>query len=169
LVAQPAHLLFTHHEHAARVAAHRDGLIALHASLSEVPGVATADAFTASLAACEFAVFRLQLLWTAPTSAARFTALYCVLVLVPVFWTRYVALEALRAYERRRYEQVVRHKLQASAETNADVKRELLRWFMPDETPSPELEVGRVDVAAVLAAARQAQQAQLILKWRARQ
>lgn len=173
LVAQPAHLLFTHHEHAALVAARRDELIAMHATLSEVPGVATSDAFTASLAACEFAVYRLQLLWSAPTSAARFTALYGILVLVPVFWTRYIALEALRAYERLRYAQVVRHKLSAGAQTNVSIRRELARWMGSTPTPT-STDTTRAQrspdpsyIASALAAPRRAQRAQLILKWRA--
>lgn len=172
LVAQPAHLLLTHHAHAAQVAARRAVLIAMHAASSEAPDVAGSDAFTASLKACEFVVYRLQLLWSSPTSAVRFTALYGMLVLVPVFWTRYVALEGLRAYERLRYEQLVRHKLRASAETDADVERELSRWITPQawspltashskRGPAPSY------VTAALAAPRQARRAQLILRWRA--
>lgn len=172
LVAQPAHLLFTHHEHSTQVAAHRAVLLAMHATVSEVPGVASADAFLASLNSCEFVVYRLQLLWSSPTNAVRFTALYGILVLVPVFWTRYVALEGLRAYERLRYGQVVRHQLQAGAETDLAVARELSRWVTPEAVPPPAASHSRPGpdpsyVAAALAAPRQARRAQLILRWRA--
>jgi hypothetical protein len=174
IVAQPAHLLFTHHAHAAQVAERRAELIALHATLSEVPGVATSDAFTASLATCEFAVYRLQLLWAAPTSAARFTALYGLLVLVPVFWTRYIALGALRAYERLRYSQVVSHKLQASTATEVQVKHELSRWITAERVTPAEAPTVRGHrgpdpnyVTSALSAPRQARRSQLILKWRA--
>lgn len=168
LVAQPAHLLFTHHEHAAQVAARRTELLAIHAAFSEIPGAATSDALTASLATCEFVVYRLQLLWASPSDAARFTALYGLLVLVPVFWTRYVALDALRAYEHLRYEQAVRRKLSTDIETARDVAAELARFgATPPRHEATNLEWDPLYIAAALNAPRRVRHTQSILKWRA--
>lgn len=171
LVAQPAHLLFTHHDHAALVAARRTELSALHALVAAVPDATSVEAFANSLAECEFAVYRLQLLWTNPTSATRFTALYGILVLVPVFWTRYIALDALRAYEALRYAQVVRRKHDAREATRRDIHEVLTPWpsYAPHaadnmtDTRSPNAGEG---ARAVLTAPRRAKRSQLILKWR---
>lgn len=171
LVAQPAHLLFTHHDHAALVATRRDELSALHALVAGVPGATSVAAFVNSLADCEFAVYRLQLLWGNPTSAARFTALYGVLVLVPVFWTRYIALDALRAYEALRYAQVLRHKLQASEANRRDIHEALEPWLTyappaPDSmTDTRSTDIG-FEARSVLTSPRRAKRSQLILKWR---
>lgn len=171
LVAQPAHLLFTHHDHAALVASHRAELSALHGLVASVPDATSVDAFASSLANCEFAVFRLQLLWANPTSAARFTALYGILVLVPVFWTRYVALGALRAYEALRYAQVLQRKHLATETIRRDIHAALAHW--PSYAPAGATSVADsgssalgIDVSAALAAPRRARRSQLILKWR---
>lgn len=171
LVAQPAHLLFTQQEHAALVAARRAELLTIHTTFSEVRGATGSDSLTASLETCEFVVYRLQLLWNSPSDAARFTALYGLLVLVPVFWTRYVALDSLRAYEHLRYQQAVRLKLLTDIETARDVAAALTRFGVAATShggaPPTKHVWAPLCITAALSAPRRVLRTQPILKWRA--
>lgn len=182
LMAQPAHLLFSHDDHSAAVAARRVELLAKHVASvmnvdhpsSPAPNDTThaapnsAGSFTASLSECEFVVYRVQLLWRNPSSAVRFTALYALLVLIPVFWVRFVALEALRAYEWRRYREVLTHVLAGRTGTSGAVREVLSNWasyaaaqsFNDDAQHDLEL-TGRA-----LSEPRRVPRSQPILRWR---
>lgn len=168
LMAQPAQLLLTHHEHAAAVHALRTELVAAHSALMPDATLSPSAAFAASLERCEFVVFRLQQLWSSPSSAARFTALYGVLVLVPVYWSRFVALSALRAYEKLRYLQARSVTERARATTREQIHQALGVW--PTYAGAQTID-GQATGAAwsreVLSADRRARRSQLILRWRA--
>lgn len=182
LMAQPAQLLLTHHDHRVAVEAKRTELLAKKAAmttrtaeLGQSPPHSPA-AFDVPLAECEFAVYRVQLLWRNPSSAARFTALYALLVLIPVFWSRFVALEALRAYEWRRYTQVILRAAEERKATAHTVFETLSAWATYVGTPAtandgyPTGVVITDDSAQrtrrALSAPRRALRSQPILRWR---
>lgn len=104
IFAQPAQLPLSAARLDPLIAEHRQQLIEEHRTrVDAAPEVRSFDAYGAELAHCEFVVKRLALLWEAPASAARFTALYGLVVLLPAFFSQFIAIGAVRKYQLLRY------------------------------------------------------------------
>jgi hypothetical protein len=109
IFAQPAQLPLDAAHLDPLIAQHREQLVAEHrARVETTPEVRSFDAYGAELASCEFVVRRLALLWQTPAQAARFTALYCLVVLLPALFGQYVAVGAVRKYQLLRYRRATR-------------------------------------------------------------
>jgi hypothetical protein len=122
---------------------------------------ASAARFQAELAGCDFVVKRLLLLWEQPNRAARFTLLYCLLVLLPALFRQLVALDAVRAYELERY-RASRARVGEDRERTTRDMHEALRRF-----PSFVRDAARPAVLPRALEARSRPRAgQLSLKWR---
>jgi hypothetical protein len=109
IFAQPAQLPLNAARLDPLIAEHREQLVAEHrARVEATPEVRSFDAYGAELASCEFVVRRMALLWQEPASAARFSALYCLVILLPAFFSQYVAVGAVRKYQLLRYRYAAR-------------------------------------------------------------
>jgi hypothetical protein len=104
LFAQPAQLPLWKSELDPVVNEHRQALIADHDRSLAALGQAASDPYRAELARCDFVVLRLTTIWKTPTRALQLTAFYVLVVLLPTLWARFVALAALRAYARARWQ-----------------------------------------------------------------
>lgn len=88
---------------------HREQLAEQHRErVGEMPDARTPEAYRAELGNCAFVVKRLALLWDRPNAAARFSALYCLVILLPAFFGQFVALDAARRYQLLRYRRAMR-------------------------------------------------------------
>lgn len=102
LLAQPAQLPFFHDALNGSVEAQRALLVERHARV-HASGDATAQAdYARRLEQCDFLVWRLARLWDDPRRALPLAVVYVLLVLLPALWSRFVALDTLRDYERLR-------------------------------------------------------------------
>jgi hypothetical protein len=109
LFAQPAQLPLEAARLDPLIAAHRARLVQEHRQrVAPAPEVRGEDAYADELRSCDFVVRRLALLWQEPVKAARFTALYCLVILLPAFFTQLVAQGALRKYQHLRYRRVAK-------------------------------------------------------------
>jgi hypothetical protein len=96
---------------------HREELVQQHRGrVGDEQESRTPEAYRAELANCAFVVKRLALLWERPNAAARFSALYCLVILLPAFFGQFVALGAARRYQLLRYRRAMRF---VGAETRA--------------------------------------------------
>lgn len=100
ILAQPAQLPFWP-ELDEQVETHRQTLITQHNIAATHLGT-DADYYRTQLETAGFPIFRIQLLWKHPKRALRLTALFCLLVLLPTFWSQVISIKAHRAYERQR-------------------------------------------------------------------
>ena len=109
IFAQPAQLPLNAGWLEPKIEQHRDQLAEQHRErVGEVPDTRSPEAYRAELASCAFVVKRLALLWERPNTAARFSALYCLVILLPAFFGQFVALDAARRYQLLRYRRAIR-------------------------------------------------------------
>jgi hypothetical protein len=134
LFAQPAQLPLWKAELDPVVGEYRQALIADHDRLLAALGRDASDPYRAELARCDFVVLRLTTIWKTPTRALQLTAFYLLVVLLPTLWARFVALDALRAYARARWQSERRLILRAHGE-NERTRSALLARF-PSYTPA---------------------------------
>ncbi len=97
ILAQPAQIPFWP-DIEPEVEQHRQALIEQHSIAAAGPG-ADAEYYRAELEAAGFPAFRLKLIWQDPKRAVRLTFAILALVLLPVFWSQFFAIESVRAYE----------------------------------------------------------------------
>lgn len=164
IFAQPAQLPLEATRLDPLIAAHRAQLVEEHRRrVNPAPEVRGFDAYAAELASCDFVVRRLALLWEAPISAARFTALYCLVILLPAFFAQFVAIDALRQYQLLRYRRASKFLAGEKAELSERARRAL------EEFPTYRQQLaGRAeDVRPLLAPGTQAT-GQLSLRRKAR-
>jgi hypothetical protein len=122
LLAQPAQLPLWGSELTSLVDQHRREVVAEQAAAAAALGQADAIAhYDAHLDSTDFPALRIQLIWQRPGQAARWTAVFCLVVLVPALWSRTVAARALRAYERERSRRVRQGLLALARATDARV------------------------------------------------
>jgi hypothetical protein len=101
-------------------------------------------------------------LWAEPNRAARFTAVYCLLVLLPALFRQFVALGAVRAYELARYRTARAGVARDGARTERAIVEALARF------PSYARDARRpATLPQALLAERRKGSARLSLKWRA--
>lgn len=103
LLGQPAQLPLWHDRLETPVAAHRETLLAKQEQLAHTLGQTVRPAFREELAQSEFLAWRVREIWKDPQRAFVLSALYWFLVLLPTLAGRFVALGALREYERARW------------------------------------------------------------------
>ena len=109
IFAQPAQLPLNADWLEPLIEQHRDQLAEQHRErVGEVLDTRTPAAYRAELGGCAFVVKRLALLWERPNAAARFSALYCLVILLPAFFGQFVALDAARRYQLLRYRRAMR-------------------------------------------------------------
>ncbi len=101
LLSQPAQLAFWP-QLDEEVAVHRAEMMAEHEAAAIELGVDPTIANEALMSA-GFPIYRLKRIWQEPKRALRWTALICMLVLFPAFWSQFFALKARRSYEVLRY------------------------------------------------------------------
>jgi hypothetical protein len=136
LLAQPAQLPLWGSELSTLVEQHRQNVVAEQAAAAAALGQADALAhYHAHLGATDFPALRIQLIWHRPVQAARWTAVFCLIVLVPAIWSRSVAVRALRAYERERERRVRQRRIALARATDARVAALLSAWrdYEPSE------------------------------------
>ncbi len=111
----------------AEVDEHRQELIEQHA---EVVPVAAAgdDYYRRQLEAAPFPVLRLKLIWQDPKRALRFTAILCLLVMVPAFWSQVISIRGLRAYQWQRLRRYHQARVALDDETHELVTPMLSAW-----------------------------------------
>lgn len=121
IFAQPAQLPLNTSWLEPLIEEHREQLVQQHRGrVGDAQETRTPEAYRAELAGCAFVVKRLALLWERPNTAARFSALYCLVILLPAFFGQFVALDAARRYQRLRYRRAMRF---VGAETRALASR----------------------------------------------
>jgi len=109
IFAQPAQLPLSAERLEPLIEQHRDELMEQHRGrVGDEQDMRTPEAYRAELANCAFVVKRLALLWEQPQVAARFSALYCLVLLLPAFFGQFVALDAARRYQLARYRRAMR-------------------------------------------------------------
>jgi hypothetical protein len=109
IFAQPAQLPLNAGWLEPQIEQHREQLAEQHRErVGEMPDARTPEAYRAELGNCAFVVKRLALLWERPNAAARFSALYCLVILLPAFFGQFVALDAARRYQLLRYRRAMR-------------------------------------------------------------
>jgi hypothetical protein len=118
LLAQPAQLPLWQAELAAPVAEHREQLLAQQEQLAHTLGHPVQRAFRRELTESEFLAWRVRAIWKDPQRAFVLSALYWFLVLLPTLAGRFIALSALREYERARWV-AARAQIQAEGEAAA--------------------------------------------------
>lgn len=128
LCAQPAQLPLWSTELEAPVRAQRALLIEQHERALDELGLAKDAHYQRQIERCEFLVLRLQHMWRSPTRALQLTALYVLLVLLPLLWARYVALSALRAYELLRWRQNRASIVREARAVDRSVRASLAQW-----------------------------------------
>ena len=137
ILSQPGQLPFWP-ELEQEVEAHRQELIAQHEVAAADLGT-DADYYGEELAAAGFPIFRIQLIWKNPPRALRLTAILCMLVLLPAFWSQVVSLQGHRAYElarcRRSHESISRLRREGRDEARA-----LLSQWPTYQPPQPWLQ-----------------------------
>lgn len=116
---------------------HRQALIAQHEIAATDLGT-DADYYGEELRQAGFPIFRIQLIWKDPRRALRMTAILCLLVLLPSFWSQVVSLKGHRAYElarsRRSHESISQLRREGREEARA-----LLRQWATYQPSSPWL------------------------------
>lgn len=128
LLAQPAQLPLWQAELSAPMAEHREALLARQEQASRALGHEVRPAFRKELAESEFLAWQVRAIWKTPQRAFVLSVLYWFLVLFPTLAGRFIALDALREYERARW-LAVRHQIHAEAETAAHgVRAQLERY-----------------------------------------
>jgi len=133
LFAQPAQLPLWTQTLAQPVAAHRQQMVAEHERSIAALGLDDTGDYRAKLLRCEFLVLRLTTLWQHPGRAARLTAVYLLLVLLPALGARMFALDSLRAYELLRW-QTSRRAIAREAHATTRTVQSLLAAY-PDYRP----------------------------------
>jgi hypothetical protein len=103
LLAQPAQLPLWQEQLAPAVATHRAQLLSQQEALARELARPVPDSFRNELAQSEFLAFRVRAIWLDPQRAFALSALYWFLVLLPTLAGRFIALDALREYERARW------------------------------------------------------------------
>jgi hypothetical protein len=103
LLAQPAQLPLWQEQLAPAVAAHRAHLLDQQGALARELGQPVHTEFRNELAQSDFLAFRVRAIWKDPQRAFMLSALYWLLVLLPTLTGRFIALNALREYERARW------------------------------------------------------------------
>lgn len=173
LFAQPAQLPLFQRELDPIVEAQRATLVAEHEGVASAVSEESREAYRAELARCEFVVLRLTTIWKSPTRALQLTACYMLVVLAPMLWARFVALDAVRAYVRARWRNE-RALIQAAHAASERTRRALLARF-PSYTPSAspfadppfETRVSSALLSPPLAQAKRAPKSLLARAWRA--
>lgn len=109
IFAQPAQLPLNSSWLEPLIAEHREQLVEQHRGrVGDLQETRTPEAYRAELGDCAFVVKRLALLWERPNAAARFSALYCLVILLPALFGQFVALDAARRYQLLRYRRAMR-------------------------------------------------------------
>lgn len=109
------------------VEVHRAALMESHQEAALELGV-DPEIANEELLSAGFPIFRLKRMWQDPKRALRWTAVICLLVLFPAFWSQSFALKARRSYELLRYQ---RDHAAAAAVQEAgrrDIAIELRKW-----------------------------------------
>jgi hypothetical protein len=128
LLAQPAQLPLWSSQLDAPVAAHRAKLIGQQEELARALGQSVNSAYRDEIARANFMALRVQAIWEEPQRAFSWTAAYWFLVLLPTLAGRFVALSALREYERIRW-QTARAVIEAEGKrAEQRVQQELLAF-----------------------------------------
>jgi hypothetical protein len=116
---------------------HRQTLITQHDAAATDLGT-DASYYREELEAAGFPIFRIKLIWRDPRRALRMTALLCLLVLLPGFWSQVISIKGQRAYElarcRRSHEALVALRREGRAEARA-----LLAQWPTYQPPTPWL------------------------------
>ncbi len=139
ILSQPAQLPFwpdLDHD----VREHRQELIAQHEVAAKNLGT-DGDYYREELQSAGFPIFRIKLIWKDPKRVLRYTAILCLLVLLPSFWSQVISLQGHRAYERERVLRSHASKLALAKSGREETTRLLAQWQSYDP-PSPWLGQG---------------------------
>jgi len=128
LLSQPAQLAFWPGLDK-EVAVHRAEMIAEHEAAAVELGVDPEIANEALMSA-GFPIFRLKRIWQEPKRALRWTALICMLVLFPAFWSQFFALKARRSYELLRYRRDHAAAAEVQYTGKAEIRAHLAKWVI---------------------------------------
>lgn len=134
LLAQPLQISLHSDELDALMQRYRRDVIAEQVAAARSLGEERAEKrYSRQIGARSFPALRMQLLWRTPGRAVRWTAVFCMIVLVPVIWARWMALDALRNYERERRRRTRARLGALTAQMHNDVDRALaaFRRFEP--------------------------------------
>lgn len=101
ILSQPAQLLCFRDSLEGQLEPYRSGLIARHERAARALG-ANPEPIRKTLEGAGFPLEQLRLLWQAPQRAGMSTLFFCFLVVIPGLWARWVAVDALRDYQRAR-------------------------------------------------------------------
>lgn len=126
MLSQPAQLLWWKTTLDPQVETYRDTLLNRHERAASALGVDAAQV-RKEIQSAGFPLQRLKFLWGKPERAGIWTLLFCFLILVPGFWSRWVAIDALRQYERGR----TRQKHRSQNELQRTTQRELALILQP--------------------------------------
>lgn len=117
ILSQPAQLWLAQDTLDPQVEHYRDGLLSRHDRAAAALGV-DGKQIRRAIEGGGFPLQRLKLLWQDPQRTGMWSLVFCFAMLIPGLWARWIAIDALRSYERSRARQKhqARSKLGRAAE-----------------------------------------------------
>lgn len=126
LLSQPAQLPFWP-ELDQQVEQHRTELLEQHEAAAAQLG-SDATHYREDLQEAGFPIFQIALVWKTPARALRLSAIFCLFVLLPGLWARFVSLRARREYELLRSRRTHAHQREIGNHGNRAVVSLLKAW-----------------------------------------